>query len=134
MIVAFDVDGTLIDDEDGWRIGAVSLAQGFAKAGANIWVWSFGGARYAELWGRRLMSQHAIPVERYAAKYDWIAGEVNAPHTNRISRSPDLHVDDTWSPKQLNGIILPYPHGLTRFSMKGHVVDNPQDSDLRRHV
>jgi len=133
VIVAFDVDGTLIDDEDGWRIGAVSLAQGFAKAGANIWVWSFGGARYAELWGRRLMSQHAIPVERYADKYDWIAGEVGAPRANRINRSPDLHVDDSWSPKQLNGIILPYPHGLTRFSMKGHVVDNPQDPDLRSH-
>ena len=134
MIVAFDVDGTLIDDEDNWRPQAISLAEGFFGAGAVIWVWSFGGKDYAREWGRRLAYQEDVPVARTLDKYDWIAGEVGAPNANRINKSPDLHVDDTWSPKQLNGIILPYPHGLTRFSMKGHVVDNPQDSDLRRHV
>jgi len=133
MIVAFDVDGTLIDDDDGWRDATIDLAYGFFVAGATLWVWSFGGEAYAKQWAARLLKDHTIPSALALDKYDWIASVVSAPHTTRINRSPDLHVDDTWSPKQLNGIILPYPHGMTKFSMQGHVHDYPQDPDLRVH-
>ena len=133
MIVAFDVDGTLIDDDDCWRRQVIALAEGFFRAGATLWVWSFGGEDYARQWGIRLLSDHNIPTAVRIDKYDWIATEVSAPHTTRISQTPDLHVDDTWSPKQLNGIIMPFPHGLTKFSPKGHVHDYPQDPDLRKH-
>ena len=132
MIVAFDVDGTLIDDNDGWRTGAIDLATGFVHIGAILWVWSFGGHEYADTWRMRLHRDHGVITARALDKYDWI----NDQHMNRGEGFPeiDLHVDDTWSPRQISGIITPYPHGLTRFVPKGRHLDMPMDPDLRAHA
>ena len=117
MIVAFDVDGTLIDDDDSWRYKAVELAKGFFAAGAQIWVWSSGGYPYATTWAGRLLKEHGVPASRRLDKFDWIdRTKTDQNYTDNI----DLHVDDVWSPVQLNGIIIPYPTGLTKFSPKGH--------------
>jgi len=121
MIVAFDVDGTLIDDEDGWRTGAVDLARAFVGVGAILWVWSFGGHDYADTWRTRLIIEHGIISARALDKFDWI----NDKRTNRGEGYPeiDLHVDDVWSPVSLSGIIIPYPHGMVKLIPKGQAVD-----------
>ena len=113
MIVAFDIDGTLINDEDEWRMQAVSLARGFTAAGATLWVWSFGGMEYARIWARRLAVDHAIPI---AASHDKLAflHPIGGQLVDGV-QWPDLHVDDVWSPRGIPGIILPYPEGATRW-------------------
>ena len=106
MIVAFDVDGTLINDDDEWRMQAVNLARGFVAAGATLWVWSFGGMAYARTWADRLMVDHAVPIAASYDKLDFFPGGMPWP---------DLHVDDVWSPQGIPGIILPYPEGAARW-------------------
>ncbi len=98
MIIAFDIDGILIDAEDGWITNNVDLAWAFSKAGAVIWVWSFGGEPYAKTWADRLLLDAGIPVAKALDKID-----ATPPNTDL----PDLHIDDEWSPTWLNGIIIP---------------------------
>ena len=114
MIVAFDVDGTLINDDDEWRMQAVNLARGFVAAGATLWVWSFGGMAYARTWAQRLTEEHAIPVQMSYDKLDFLHPQTGALQEDWM-QWPDLHVDDVWSPLGISGIILPYPHGRTRW-------------------
>lgn len=52
-VVAFDVDGTLIDGHDMPRRDIVEILLTM-NAYCRIIVWSGSGASYAEMWGRRL--------------------------------------------------------------------------------
>lgn len=56
LVVAFDVDGTLINAENEANISMVNLLRIFATRLVNveIIVWSRGGADYASLWVHRL--------------------------------------------------------------------------------
>lgn len=54
MIVAFDVDGTLIDFNDNHRKHVVSLVKWFVASGAEVIIWSGGGKGYAEMVGVRV--------------------------------------------------------------------------------
>ena len=56
MVIAFDVDGTLIDKNDRPREEVISLLMALARAEENIVVvWSGGGEDYARMWVERLM-------------------------------------------------------------------------------
>ncbi len=82
VIIAFDVDGTLIRNADGGRVhGVVSnddvpivhqinTLQVLSHCkNVRIVVWSGGGKNYAETWGRRLgLDQY---VWRYASKLEY---------------------------------------------------------------
>lgn len=52
-VVAFDVDGTLIDAEDRPRPEIISILRGLAPW-CTVVVWSGGGIGYARQWGRKL--------------------------------------------------------------------------------
>ena len=52
--VAFDVDGTLIDDQDNPRWEVIDLLRALHACGATIGIWSGGGADYARHWKERL--------------------------------------------------------------------------------
>ena len=54
MVIAFDVDGTLIDFNDNIRPEVVMLLTTLVYAGNHVIVWSGGGKDYAEQVGRRL--------------------------------------------------------------------------------
>lgn len=64
LIVAFDVDGTLIVD-DVPQVQIIHTLQILSKLTKNvrIIVWSGGGKEYAEMWGRRL------GLDEYVWKY-----------------------------------------------------------------
>lgn len=55
LIIAFDVDGTLILD-DVPQVPIINTLQVLSKLTKNvrIVVWSGGGKQYSEMWGRRL--------------------------------------------------------------------------------
>jgi len=53
--VAFDVDGTLIDEaDDAPRDDIIRLLKAHYERGDNVYVWSGGGVGYASDWVRRL--------------------------------------------------------------------------------
>ena len=54
MIVAFDVDGTLIDYEDNPRHTIIDLLKRHSEQGDYVIVWSGGGKEYAQRWVTRL--------------------------------------------------------------------------------
>jgi phosphoserine phosphatase len=54
MIIAFDVDGTLIDFDDNPRWRVIELAQHLAYLPHRVIIWSGGGKDYAEVVARRL--------------------------------------------------------------------------------
>lgn len=54
MIIAFDVDGTLIDEHDNPRYEVIDLLRAFHTLGHTIYVWSGGGQDYARRWVDRL--------------------------------------------------------------------------------
>lgn len=54
MNICFDVDGTLIDYDTTPRGDIIDLLLAFRNGGFNIFVWSGGGAGYAERWVERL--------------------------------------------------------------------------------
>jgi len=110
MIVAFDIDGTLITADDEWITNNVDLAWSFSKAGAILWLWTFGGEPYARTWADRLLMDAGIPVAKALDKLDVYPPNIELP---------DLHIDDSWSPNWLNGIIIPQPYGMMRSSPKG---------------
>lgn len=54
LIVAFDVDGTLIDFDNQPREDVINLYCAFQNLGYEMWVWSGGGKDYAAIWANRL--------------------------------------------------------------------------------
>lgn len=82
VIIAFDVDGTLIRNADGGRthgvvsnddvpiVHQINTLQVLSHCkNVRIVVWSGGGKNYAETWGRRLgLDQY---VWRYASKLEY---------------------------------------------------------------
>lgn len=54
QVVAFDVDGTLIDDMDQPRWEVIDLLRAFHALGWRVIVWSGGGDTYAKHWVYRL--------------------------------------------------------------------------------
>jgi hydroxymethylpyrimidine pyrophosphatase-like HAD family hydrolase len=74
LLIAFDVDGTLIDDNDQPREGVINtLELLYFYSGADIIVWSGGGADYAEMWGNRINLPHGI---KYMAKTNLIRPDI----------------------------------------------------------
>lgn len=67
LIVAFDVDGTLIDFEDQPRKQIVLLAYMLMEAGHEVIVWSGGGKEYAEMWAARLSLEGATCMSKFPA-------------------------------------------------------------------
>jgi phosphoserine phosphatase len=53
-VIAFDVDGTLIDNQDRPRHDIIDLLRAFQRLGCEVWVWSGGGLDYAQRWVERL--------------------------------------------------------------------------------
>lgn len=70
MIVAFDVDGTLIDDEDQPRRHVIALLEAFVDVGADVLVWSGGGFDYARHWVRRLWLEGVTVAEKGSVRVD----------------------------------------------------------------
>jgi predicted HAD superfamily phosphohydrolase YqeG len=60
MIIAFDVDGTLIDSNDQPRPEIIALLNALSKPGNTIVVWSGGGEAYARLWVERLKLERSV--------------------------------------------------------------------------
>lgn len=65
LIIAFDVDGTLVSEDDVPSFQMINTLQVLSKLTKNvrIVVWSGGGKEYAEMWGRRL------GLDEYVWKY-----------------------------------------------------------------
>jgi hypothetical protein len=66
MTIAFDVDGTLIDEKDMPRLDIIGILRSLLPY-CEIVVWSGSGAAYAQIWGRRLFLPEGIT---YASKMD----------------------------------------------------------------
>ena len=88
VVVAFDVDGTLITngdypddgkDKENSRIVGLLIALAHCK-NVKIVVWSGGGKPYAEMWGKRLQ------LDAYVWKY--------ASKTEHEQIKPDIAIDD----------------------------------------
>ena len=54
MIVAFDVDGTLINYADEPRQEVLDMFKKYQDEGHTMIIWSGGGRDYAAMWARRL--------------------------------------------------------------------------------
>ncbi len=81
VVVAFDVDGTLIDAGPTYYEPVIQLLKtlsGFKNI--KIVVWSGGGKQYAERWGRLL------DIDEYVWKY--------ASKTEHEAIKPDIAIDD----------------------------------------
>ena len=74
LTVAFDVDGTLIDDEDRPRKDIIQILVKHAIAGDIVYVWSGGGVSYASTWVGRLGIERwvdrVIAKQMYTVKPD----------------------------------------------------------------
>src|SRR3990167_1335077 len=68
--VAFDVDGTLIDDQDNPRWEVIDLLRALHACVATIGIWSGGGADYARHWKERLNLREFV---------SWQAAKDSAP-------------------------------------------------------
>jgi hypothetical protein len=66
VMIAFDVDGTLIDENDMPRWDIIGILKALT-AYCDIIVWSGSGGGYAQAWGRRLFLPEGIT---YASKTD----------------------------------------------------------------
>lgn len=82
LIIAFDVDGTLVSEDDVPSFQMVNTLQVLSKLTKNvrIVVWSGGGKEYAEMWGRRL------GLDEYVWKY--------------MAKDRDFHVDVAFDDQQ----------------------------------
>lgn len=54
LLIAFDVDGTLINFDDTPRYDIIELLYSFHWAGCKVMVWSGGGKDYAQHWCDKL--------------------------------------------------------------------------------
>lgn len=99
IVIAFDVDGTLIDDQDLMIIRSVRLLTDLAHMkNVEIVVWSGGGQDYAEMWVRKLGLEkyvkrcydknHLKPEQRFQLKSSGKQHEFNPEIT------PDIAIDD----------------------------------------
>jgi hypothetical protein len=86
MAIAFDVDSTLIDDQDRWIDPACQLARAYYRQGHDLWVWSGGGADYAATWAMRLERSWHVKVSLTFAKGD----------PRKLVPLPAVAVDDSW--------------------------------------
>ena len=82
LIIAFDVDGTLVSEDDVPSFQMINTLQVLSKLTKNvrIVVWSGGGEEYAEMWGRRL------GLDEYVWKY--------------MAKDRDFHVDVAFDDQQ----------------------------------
>lgn len=93
-IIAFDVDGTLIDSEGNtnWRI--TDMLRTFSRfKNVEVVVWSGGGKDYAEMWVRKL------GLEKYVKKCyskNHVATTKTMPpkHIFEPEIKPDIAIDD----------------------------------------
>ena len=69
MLIAFDVDGTLIDCKDNPRSDVIEMFKKFQHKGHTMIVWSGGGCNYSEMWVRRL-NLEAIVVPKCCCDVD----------------------------------------------------------------
>lgn len=72
ILVAFDVDGTLIDEDDEPRSDIVTMLFLLDKY-CKIMVWSGSGVEYARMWGARLCLPDDV---MYASKTENIVPDV----------------------------------------------------------
>lgn len=69
MIVAFDCDGTLINDKDEPNHRLIDLLRWFSENGDRIYVWSGGGVEYAQRWIDRF-ALPALAIEKGSQQVD----------------------------------------------------------------
>lgn len=104
VTIAFDVDGTIIDDQDRVNIRTVRLLTDLAHMkNVKIVVWSGGGKDYAEMWVRRLGLGKYV-----AACYDknHISSDSEGKkHVFAPEITPDIAIDDIQG-CELGGINL----------------------------
>lgn len=97
MIVCFDVDGTLIDENDQPVPEMVELAQALIRSpGVDVVIWSGGGRIYAHHWRDKLGLLQA--AARAKDKTVWLPG---MPMDK--GQAPDIVIDDEagWGKLQL---------------------------------
>lgn len=69
--VAFDVDMTLVDEQDRPIYQNISLVLWFVDRGYDVIIWSGGGVSYAEMWARKLGFEEIVRVvEKGSEKVD----------------------------------------------------------------
>lgn len=78
MIVAIDVDGTLINEDEDWNLEVIAVAKAAHDNGHSLRVWSGGGSDYAQLWADRLEKDFGIPADA-GGKVAYFAYD-NYPH------------------------------------------------------
>lgn len=91
ITIAFDVDGTLIDDYENVIIRSVRLLTDLAHMkNVEIIVWSGGGQDYAEHWVRKL------GLSKYVKRcYDKnMQSDGTHPHQFAPEIKPDIAIDD----------------------------------------
>jgi len=74
MIIAFDVDGTLISNiDDSPKIEIINFLKSFSKSD-TILVWSGGGCDYAKMWVERLdLSEYVLQTFTKCLELrDWV--------------------------------------------------------------
>jgi len=92
FVIAFDVDGTLIDSEGNtnWRI--TDMLRSFSRfKNVTVVVWSGGGKDYAEMYVRKLGLEKY--VKRCYAK-NHIGKDSNGKHLFEPEIVPDIAIDD----------------------------------------
>lgn len=70
--IVFDVDGTLIDNEDSPRFEVIDMLRSFHAIGYTILVWSGGGEDYAQMRVRQLGLTKFVTAA-YAKGHDIVA-------------------------------------------------------------
>jgi phosphoserine phosphatase len=81
VVVAFDMDGTLIDADGTYQPHIIGMLTTLAKfKNVKIVVWSGGGLPYAKYWG------HKLGLDQYVWKY--------ASKTEHAAIQPDIAIDD----------------------------------------
>lgn len=87
LVVAFDVDDTLIVpaiatgfDRDVPNYDTIAIYRWFQAQGCEMWIWSGGGADYAEQWADKLGLRADRFFDKHVAHKDIQAGRMEWPH------------------------------------------------------
>jgi phosphoserine phosphatase len=75
MKIAFDVDSTLIDDEDKPRYDVIDLFRWFECHGHEMIIWSGGGIEYSKHWADKL-GLNAVVVEKCSIGVDIVVDDM----------------------------------------------------------